>query len=288
MNDQGACAQNLYVQEKVNMDEGQHQGCDDHEQMPEHVGKMHGNTVLNDHDNDGMVSHDMDMEQAPHVEAADDKGMNHDAGHPAGDAVQSHLSLCYQGEMYVFETVTPEKVQAILLLLGGHEIPPGMAGIGASNHQYKNFLKAPAPIKDSQKLSTLSKLHQKRKARNFDKKIRYGVRKEVAQRMQRIKGQLVSPKVPKKRANPELAQSGGDGTKGTAKRQDPDVSPEQAIVKPGSCLNCGTPARNTPMMRRGPAGPRTLCNACGLMWANKGVIKEHSESVVRENSKNKR
>lgn len=22
-------------------------------------------------------------------------------------------------------------------------------------------------------------------------------------------------------------------------------------------------------MRRGPAGPRTLCNACGLMWANK-------------------
>ncbi|KAF8377397.1 hypothetical protein HHK36_030774 [Tetracentron sinense] len=23
------------------------------------------------------------------------------------------------------------------------------------------------------------------------------------------------------------------------------------------------------MMRRGPAGPRTLCNACGLMWANK-------------------
>ncbi|GKU97903.1 hypothetical protein SLEP1_g10980 [Rubroshorea leprosula] len=23
------------------------------------------------------------------------------------------------------------------------------------------------------------------------------------------------------------------------------------------------------MMRRGPAGPRTLCNACGLTWANK-------------------
>lgn len=25
-------------------------------------------------------------------------------------------------------------------------------------------------------------------------------------------------------------------------------------------------------MRRGPAGPRTLCNACGLMWANKVCI----------------
>lgn len=29
----------------------------------------------------------------------------------------------------------------------------------------------------------------------------------------------------------------------------------------------------TPAMRRGPAGPRTLCNACGLMWANKGTLR---------------
>jgi hypothetical protein len=27
------------------------------------------------------------------------------------------------------------------------------------------------------------------------------------------------------------------------------------------------------MMRRGPEGPRTLCNACGLMWANKVNIR---------------
>ncbi|XP_022854297.1 GATA transcription factor 19-like [Olea europaea var. sylvestris] len=27
-------------------------------------------------------------------------------------------------------------------------------------------------------------------------------------------------------------------------------------------------------MRRGPAGPRTLCNACGLMWANKGTLRD--------------
>ncbi|CAN1139600.1 GATA transcription factor 24 [Linum perenne] len=35
------------------------------------------------------------------------------------------------------------------------------------------------------------------------------------------------------------------------------------------CRHCGTSGKSTPMMRKGPEGPRTLCNACGLMWANK-------------------
>lgn len=38
------------------------------------------------------------------------------------------------------------------------------------------------------------------------------------------------------------------------------------------CHHCGISATLTPMMRRGPDGPRMLCNACGLMWANK-VLK---------------
>jgi hypothetical protein len=38
------------------------------------------------------------------------------------------------------------------------------------------------------------------------------------------------------------------------------------------CHHCGTSATATPMMRRGPDGPRTLCNACGLMWANKVLL----------------
>ena len=37
----------------------------------------------------------------------------------------------------------------------------------------------------------------------------------------------------------------------------------------GRCQHCGISEKLTPAMRRGPAGPRTLCNACGLMWANK-------------------
>lgn len=39
------------------------------------------------------------------------------------------------------------------------------------------------------------------------------------------------------------------------------------------CQNCGISSRLTPAMRRGPAGPRSLCNACGLMWANKGTLR---------------
>lgn len=35
------------------------------------------------------------------------------------------------------------------------------------------------------------------------------------------------------------------------------------------CMHCGISSKSTPMMRRGPAGPRSLCNACGLFWANK-------------------
>jgi transcription elongation factor Elf1 len=40
-------------------------------------------------------------------------------------------------------------------------------------------------------------------------------------------------------------------------------------LKWGRCVHCGIGEKSTPMMRRGPSGPRTLCNACGLMWANK-------------------
>ncbi|KAG6501338.1 hypothetical protein ZIOFF_041217 [Zingiber officinale] len=32
------------------------------------------------------------------------------------------------------------------------------------------------------------------------------------------------------------------------------------------CLRCGINANATPHMRRGPDGPRTLCNACGISW----------------------
>lgn len=41
------------------------------------------------------------------------------------------------------------------------------------------------------------------------------------------------------------------------------------------CNHCSTSSKATPMMRRGPDGPKTLCNACGLFWANKVDISHH-------------
>ena len=43
---------------------------------------------------------------------------------------------------------------------------------------------------------------------------------------------------------------------------------------PDRCLNCGTPRGETPMMRPGPGGAQTLCNACGLLWRNKGRLRD--------------
>lgn len=37
------------------------------------------------------------------------------------------------------------------------------------------------------------------------------------------------------------------------------------------CMKCGKGAKNTPMMRKGPDGSRSMCNACGLRWARHGV-----------------
>lgn len=36
-----------------------------------------------------------------------------------------------------------------------------------------------------------------------------------------------------------------------------------------ACVHCGISSKSTPMMRRGPDGEKSLCNACGLKWKNK-------------------
>jgi hypothetical protein len=48
-----------------------------------------------------------------------------------------------------------------------------------------------------------------------------------------------------------------------------DVKPRyvkrRRIMPPGECHSCGT--SDTPEWRKGPDGPKTLCNSCGLQWA---------------------
>lgn len=169
------------------------------------------------------------------------------------------LTLSFQGEVYVFDEVSPDKVQAVLLLLGGYEIPSGIPSMGPVplNQQGMNDL----PVKpiQPQRAASLSRFREKRKERCFDKKIRYTVRKEVALRMQRKKGQFTSSKA--------SSDDGGPASSGAAQGSGQDESMQET-----SCMHCGISSKSTPMMRRGPAGPRTLCNACGLKWANKGVL----------------
>ncbi|GKV33554.1 hypothetical protein SLEP1_g42050 [Rubroshorea leprosula] len=178
----------------------------------------------------------------------------------------SELTLSFEGEVYVFPAVTPEKVQAVLLLLGGRDIPTGVPTIEVPfDPSNKVVGDTPKRSNLSRRIASLVRFREKRKERCFDKKIRYTVRKEVAQRMHRKNGQFASLKETTGVSNWDSAQSGIED--GTAR--------VESVVR--RCQHCGVSENNTPAMRRGPAGPRTLCNACGLMWANKGTLRDLSK-----------
>jgi hypothetical protein len=177
--------------------------------------------------------------------------------------VSNQLTLSFQGEVYVFDSVSPDKVQAVLLLLGGRELNPGPGGAAASSAPYSKRLNFP------HRVASLMRFREKRKERNFDKKIRYTVRKEVALRMQRNRGQFTSSKPKPDEAAAELTAADGSPNWGALEGRPPSAA---------ECHHCGISASATPMMRRGPDGPRTLCNACGLMWANKGLMRDLSKS----------
>ncbi|PKU74291.1 GATA transcription factor 24 [Dendrobium catenatum] len=181
----------------------------------------------------------------------------------------NQLTLLFQGEVYVFDSVTPEKVQAVLLLLGGCEVPTCVSGSALVCNQDDRGMddilrRTNIPAK---RLASLIRFREKRKERCFDKKIRYDVRKEVAlryARMKRRKGQFAGKANPDDEASPSLSCD--------------QASSQDDTPRETNCQNCGISAKLTPAMRRGPGGPRSLCNACGLMWANKGTLRSVSQS----------
>ncbi|KAK9930195.1 hypothetical protein M0R45_027262 [Rubus argutus] len=170
----------------------------------------------------------------------------------------SQLTLSFRGQVYVFDSVTPDKVQAVLLLLGGSESSSGTQGVDMATQNQRAITEFPTGCNQPHRAASLNRFRQKRKERCFDKKVRYSVRQEVALRMQRNKGQFTSSK-----------KSDGDYSWGTGQESGQDDSHAET-----SCTHCGTSSKCTPMMRRGPSGPRSLCNACGLFWANRGVLRE--------------
>ncbi|KAI5404526.1 GATA transcription factor 24 isoform X2 [Lathyrus oleraceus] len=173
------------------------------------------------------------------------------------------LTLSFEGEVYVFPAVTPQKVQAVLLLLGGRDTQ-----VPADEHPFDQSYRGMSDITRrpnlSRRIASLVRFREKRKERCFDKKIRYTVRKEVAERMHREKGQFASVKPSPGSSNWYSAQGAGQ-----------DGTPNPETLR--RCKHCGVNENNTPAMRRGPDGPRTLCNACGLMWANKGTLRDLSK-----------
>ncbi|XP_038717874.1 GATA transcription factor 24-like isoform X2 [Tripterygium wilfordii] len=219
-------------------------------------------------DDDGGEYDDGDdaMDESEEVNVAE-----HHGGVGAGGGVvmasrTSELTLSFEGEVYVFPAVTPEKVQAVLLLLGGRDIPTGVPTIEVPYDQNNRAVGVtPKRSNLSRRIASLVRFREKRKERCFEKKIRYTVRKEVAQRMHRKNGQFAS-----------LKESFGGSSWDSAQNcpQDGTARPETVVRK---CQHCGVSENNTPAMRRGPAGPRTLCNACGLMWANKGTLRDLSK-----------
>ncbi|CAN0921757.1 GATA transcription factor 18 [Linum grandiflorum] len=216
---------------------------------------------------------DDDVEQ-PHVNSAinvAERRTDGVVGGGSGAAAMSsgrtsELTLSFEGEVYVFPAVSPEKVHAVLLLLGRQAVPPGEPGFEVPFDQSNRATgNSPKRSNLSRRIASLVRFREKRKERCFDKKIRYTVRKEVAQRMHRKNGQFASVK-----------ESSGGSSHDTAESfpQDGNSGQEAALRK---CQHCGVSENNTPAMRRGPAGPRTLCNACGLMWANKGTLRDLSK-----------
>ncbi|KAF7843029.1 dynamin-related protein 3A-like [Senna tora] len=226
----------------------------------------------------------------------------------------SELTISFEGEVYVFPAVTPEKVrflcslfdfsskliiridfeesvqvfcsncddkttysdlcihnevQAVLLLLGGRELPspcsvPSTEFLLQQNCQnMRGINDTSRGSKLSRRFASLVRFREKRKERCFEKKIRYSCRKEVAQRMHRKNGQFASVKECYSSVAENWDSSNGAPCSESTERR---------------CQHCGISEKSTPAMRRGPAGPRSLCNACGLMWANKGTLRDLSKT----------
>ncbi|XP_022999961.1 GATA transcription factor 28-like isoform X1 [Cucurbita maxima] len=235
-----------------------------------------GNGMADEHENEGHGIMVVEREApSDHGDLAENRGVMVDRG---GDNCDQ-LTLSYQGQVYVFDSVLPEKVQAVLLLLGGREVPLRVPSIPITNQPndrhltdeaFNQALAIPPRLSVPQRLASLIRFREKRKERNFDKKIRYTVRKEVALRMQRNKGQFTSSKP----IHEDSLSATTSWESNETWCSDGNGSHQQEIL----CRHCGISEKSTPMMRRGPDGPRTLCNACGLMWANKGTLRDLSKA----------
>ncbi|KAH6787947.1 hypothetical protein C2S52_007499 [Perilla frutescens var. hirtella] len=111
---------------------------------------------------------------------------------------------------------------------------------------HPTIVRAVSPIKsnDPKRQECLNRYYEKKKRRCFKKRIRYRVRSEIALKIHREGGQFAA----------KIAEEG--------------------VVNETRCSHCRVSSNNTPTMRKGPGGSRSLCNACGLHWINKGKMRD--------------
>ncbi|GFZ04897.1 hypothetical protein Acr_17g0004690 [Actinidia rufa] len=79
---------------------------------------------------------------------------------------------------------SPE-VQAVLLLLGGYEVPTRIPTTSVATQNHRTLDDFPERSSQPQRVASLNRFREKRKERCFENKIRYNVRKEVALRVGR-------------------------------------------------------------------------------------------------------
>lgn len=63
-------------------------------------------------------------------------------------------------------------------------------------------------------------------------------------------------------------------------RSSSDKKKKLKIADEYVCTDCGT--LDSPEWRKGPSGPKTLCNACGLRWAKKEKKKQGPSGVTSQ------
>ncbi|XP_019256333.1 PREDICTED: GATA transcription factor 18-like [Nicotiana attenuata] len=124
----------------------------------------------------------------------------------------------------------------------------------------------PKQVNLSRRFASLVRFREKRKERCFGKKIRYSVRKEVAQRFLSV-SMVSHAKILHILEAVVFIQ--------TENEKDNNFD----LNCPVKCHHCGVNENCTLAMRRGPDGPRTLRNACGLKWANKGTLRDLSKGA---------
>ncbi|GAU23649.1 hypothetical protein TSUD_304240 [Trifolium subterraneum] len=220
------------------------------------------------------------------------------------------LTLSFEGQVYVFSDVTPQKVQAVLLLLGGRDAPAGMPKV---EQRFDQSIKSIGDITRhptlSERIASLARMQRSKgrftSSKKQDGANNYGSDPESGQdmiqsetSMQRSKGRFTSskkqdgannygsdPESGQDMIQSETSMQRSKGQFTSSKKQDgannygsDPESGQDMIQSETSCTHCGISSKSTPMMRRGPSGPRTLCNACGLFWANRGTLRDLSTS----------